>query len=157
MGGFVSAATALILLAAISSQDRPGADDAESGEIVVTGERVPRSLRETASSVAVITAEDIERSPGADRLDDILEQVPNIQFGSGNLGPTIRGQDTTGALQDLPAFLGGNRARVTVQVDGRAVGYSEFVSGVTPLRNVSGLCQRSESSPTPRWPSSPSS
>lgn len=136
MGGFVSAATALILLAAISSQDRPGADDAESGEIVVTGERVPRSLRETASSVAVITAEDIERSPGADRLDDILEQVPNIQFGSGNLGPTIRGQDTTGALQDLPAFLGGNRARVTVQVDGRAVGYSEFVSGVTPLWDV---------------------
>jgi iron complex outermembrane receptor protein len=135
IGGLVSAAITLILLTAISGQDQ-GATDAESKEIVVTGERVPRSLRETASSVAVITAEDIEGSSGADRLDDILEQVPNIQFGSGNLGPAIRGQDTTGALQDLPAFLGGNRARVTVQVDGRAVGYSEFVSGVTPLWDV---------------------
>lgn len=105
-------------------------------EIVVTGERISRSLRETASSVEVFTADEIKVQPGTDRLDQILEQVPNIQFGSGNLGPTIRGQDTTGALQDLPAFLGGNRARVTVQVDGRAVGYSEFVSGVTPLWDV---------------------
>ena len=108
----------------------------EFDEIIVKGERVIRSLRRTPSSVDVFTEESLERLAGADRLDDVLEQVPNVQFGSGNLGPTIRGQDTTGALQDLPAFLGGNRSRVTVQVDGRAVGYSEFVSGVTPLWDI---------------------
>lgn len=105
-------------------------------EIVVTGERVPRPLRETPSSVEVFTARDIADQRGSDRLEDLLERVPNIQFGTGGQGPTIRGQDTTGVLQDLPAFLGGTRPRVTVQVDGRAVGFNEFVFGITPLWDV---------------------
>jgi outer membrane receptor protein involved in Fe transport len=125
----------MAFLAAVAAQPVPPPED-NRREIIVTGERVSRTLRRTPSSVDVFTAEMIENMPGVDRLDDILGQVANIQFGSGNLGPTIRGQDTTGALQDLPAFLGGNRSRVTVQVDGRAVAYSEFVSGVTPLWDV---------------------
>ncbi len=39
-------------------------------------------------------------------------------------------------LQDLPAFLGGNRSRATIQVDGRAVSYNEFVFGAAPLWDV---------------------
>ena len=134
----MSALLCLLIVAADppANQQSTGRPGSESAEIVVTGERIPRTLRETASSVQVFTAEDIANAPDIDRLDDLLEQVPNIQFGSGNLGPTIRGQDTTGSLQDLPAFLGGNRSRVTVQIDGRAIGYSEFVSGVTPLWDV---------------------
>lgn len=126
----------MAFLAAVAAQQPPPPPEDAGREIVVTGERVNRTLRRTPSSVEAFTAETIENMPGVDRLDDILGQVANIQFGSGNLGPTIRGQDTTGALQDLPAFLGGNRSRVTVQVDGRAVAYSEFVSGVTPLWDI---------------------
>lgn len=102
-------------------------------EIIVSGERVSRSLHQTPSSVAVFTGDAIDALPGAERLEDILELVPNVQAAKGGQGPTIRGQDSTGVLQDLPAFLGGTRPRVTVQVDGRAVGYSEFVFGAAPL------------------------
>ena len=78
----------------------------------------------------------LDSLPGADRLDQVLEQIPNVQLGAGNSGPTIRGQDSTGVLQDLPAFLGGTRPRITLQVDGRPVGFNEFVFGVAPLWDV---------------------
>ena len=128
---------ALFFAAATAAQDPatpepPRADEA----IIVTGERVSRSLRETPSSVEVFTADVIETRPGVDRLDQLLELVPNVTLGPSNLGPAIRGQDTTGALQDLPAFLGGNRPRATLQIDGRAVGHNEFVFGVSPVWDV---------------------
>ena len=105
-------------------------------EIVVTGERAPRRIRETPSSVKVITRKEIEAAAGADRIDQILDLVPNVQMSSGGEGPTIRGQDTTGASRDLPAFLGGTRPRTTIIVDGRPVGYHEFIFGAAPLWDV---------------------
>jgi outer membrane receptor protein involved in Fe transport len=66
----------------------------------------------------------------------LLALVPNVQPGSGNDGPTIRGQDSTGILRELQAFLGGTRPRVTLQVDGRAAGYNEFIFGAAPLWDV---------------------
>lgn len=123
--------------AAVAPPARPHRDFHDDPQaIIVTGERVPRSLKATPSSLAVFTADDLDAQAGADRLDQILEGIPNIQLGNGGQGPTIRGQDSTGVLQDLPAFLGGTRPRVTLQVDGRAVSYSEFVSGVAPLWDV---------------------
>ncbi|MEA1072977.1 TonB-dependent receptor [Sphingomonas sp. LY160] len=104
-------------------------------EIVVTGERVPRSLRETASSVAVITAGEIEARP-ADRVDQLLASIPNVQPGSGTEGPAIRGQDSTGVVRELFAFLGGTRPRATLTVDGRAVTFNEYISGAASLWDV---------------------
>ena len=112
------------------------AQSSADSEIVVTGERANRTAAQTASSVVVVTAEEIDAASGADRIDQILQGVVNVQLGSGSEGPVIRGQDTTGPLRDLPAFLGGNRPRATLQVDGRAVTYSEFVFGATPLWDV---------------------
>jgi outer membrane receptor protein involved in Fe transport len=103
----------------------------DDSTIVVTGERVKRSLRETASSVSVVTQRDIEAA-SADRVKQMLQLVPNVQLGNGSQGPAIRGQDTTGALQALPAFLGGNRPRTTLIVDGRRTTYNEFVFGSAP-------------------------
>lgn len=105
-------------------------------EIIVTGERIPRTVRETASSVSVFTGDDIAGTAASDRIDEILAFIPNVQLGSGGEGPTIRGQDTTGAMRDLPAFLGGNRPRTTLIVDGRAVSFNEFVFGIAPLWDV---------------------
>lgn len=73
---------------------------------------------------------------GADRLDQLLELVPNVQAGSGEEGPAIRGQDSTGVLRNLFAFLGGTRPRVTLQVDGRPVTYYEYVMSSAPLWGV---------------------
>jgi outer membrane receptor protein involved in Fe transport len=122
-----------IALPAVAAEPSP---ENEPEDIIVTGERVPRTLRDTASSVDVSNEERIESLSGADRIEQILEMVPNVQLGSGGHGPAIRGQDTTGVLRDLPAFLGGTRPRTTLQVDGRAVSFNEFVFGIAPLWDI---------------------
>lgn len=96
-------------------------------QIVVTGERVARTLRQTASSVAVVSQEEIEAA-NAGRIDEVLAMIPNVQMASGEHGPTIRGQDSTGVLRSLFAFLGGTRARAALQIDGRAANYYEYIS-----------------------------
>src|SRR4051812_5499065 len=111
---------ALFMAAAQASAAAPGnPPDAPPPDIVVTGERVPRSIKETASSVHVVSARELEAMP-ADLIDRVLAGIPNVQLGNGSEGPTIRGQDSTGVLQGLPAFLGGARPRATLEVDGRA-------------------------------------
>lgn len=127
----------IVALTAVAAQQEPGRPPEEAErEIIVTGERAPRSLRDTPSSVAVATAADMDGMAAPDRVDQILEMIPNVQFGSGSDGPTIRGQDTTGPARDLYAFLGGYRARTTLIVDGRPVGFNEFISGVAPIWDV---------------------
>jgi outer membrane receptor protein involved in Fe transport len=125
------ACLSLLALAAASQADAPPAN-ASSDEIIVTGERVPRTLRETSSSVAVVNEGEMEAN-GANRVDQILALIPNVQLGNGSQGPAIRGMDTTGPLYALPAFLGGNRPRMTLIVDGRPVSYNEFVFGTFPV------------------------
>lgn len=122
-----------IALAAAGQEARVGPDAVS--DIIVTGERVPRTLRETASSVQVVTEREME-AQGAGRVDDLLALIPNVQLGNGSQGPAIRGFDTTGPLVGLPAFLGGNRPRTTIVVDGRASTYSELVFGAFPVWDV---------------------
>jgi outer membrane receptor protein involved in Fe transport len=125
----------LVGLAAVAAAQVPGQATApvdDPGEILITGERVPRPLRETPSSVYVATRANIEAQP-VDRVKQVLALIPNVTLGSGSEGPTIRGLDTTGALQGLPAFLGGNRARTTLIIDGRRQTYHEFVFGSAPV------------------------
>lgn len=122
----------------VAAQDSPPeipAGVADRSVIIVTGERVARSARNTASSVALFNSRQIERS-SAYRVEDILRDVPNVQLGQGSQGPAIRGQDTTGALSALPAFLGGNRPRTTVVVDGRRQTYNEFLFGSSGLWDI---------------------
>src|SRR6476469_3038979 len=123
-------------IAAVAAAQEPAPEPVgDSAEIVVTGERVKRSLKETQSSVSVVSERDIEAA-SANRVEEMLKLVPNVQLGTGSEGPAIRGQDTTGALQALPAFLGGNRPRTTVVVDGRRTTYNEFVFGTAPAWDV---------------------
>ena len=103
--------------------------------IVVTGERVQRAVTETSSSVVVVTREELDAA-GSTQIEDVLAGIPNVRLGSGSEGPTIRGQDGNGPLRDLPAFLSGNRPRVTLQVDGRPITYNELAYGVTNLWDV---------------------
>jgi outer membrane receptor protein involved in Fe transport len=122
---------ALALIILTGAQGAAATMPADPDSIVITGERARRSLKETSSSVAVLTTRDITAA-SADRVTDMLQLVPNVQLGGGSEGPSIRGQDTTGALQALPAFLGGNRPRTTVIVDGRRTTYNEFVFSTVP-------------------------
>lgn len=107
--------------------------------IVVTGERVPRSIMETSSSVAVEDRNTLAEMAAPDRIDQILQSVPNVQLGSGGEGPVIRGLDSTGVVRDLPAFLSGTRPRATVRIDGRSATYYELAFGLTSIWDIERL------------------
>ena len=124
-----------LVMLADAAAAQPAAPQGDGRQIIVTGERVKRSLKDTASSVELVTKSDIEAA-SADRVEQVLELIPNVQISSAGEGPTIRGQDTTGATRDLPAFRGGTRPRTTLIVDGRAVSFTEFVFGSSPLWDV---------------------
>lgn len=128
-----------LMLGALAAAQAGAADEPpqppDNREIVVTGERAKRSLKDTASSVVVITGPEID-SLAQDRADQIFAAIANVQLGQGSEGPAIRGEDTTGVLQALDAFLGGARPRATTEVDGRAVGFQEYVFGTAPLWDV---------------------
>ena len=104
--------------------------------LVVTGERVDRSLHDTAASVELFDSDRLSELAAPDRIEQVLDEVPNIQRGSGDIGVTIRGQDTTGVLIGANAFLGGTRPRATLQLDGRALNYNEFIYGLTSVWDV---------------------
>lgn len=126
----------LLATTAWAGAQSDGGGAASEAEIVITGERVPRTIVQTPSSVEVVSEAELEALPLIADIDQLLLNIPNVHFGSGGLGPTIRGQDTTGVLRDLPAFVGGNRPRATIQVDGRPLNYFEFVFGTAPLWDV---------------------
>ncbi|MCB2064487.1 MAG: TonB-dependent receptor [Novosphingobium sp.] len=128
--------TSTLLLAASAAALPAGSGTAERPEIVVTGERISRGKHETASSVAVYDGSAIDKQAAPDRIEQLLQMVPNVQLGSGGEGPVIRGQDTTGAVRDLSAFLSGNRPRTTITVDGRPASYYELAFGMTSLWDV---------------------
>jgi iron complex outermembrane recepter protein len=133
---FISSALwATVLPTLAFAQTVSDAEDAPLAEIIVTGERIARGVNETSSSVVVETAERLEER-SVDNINGLLGQLPNIQLGSDDQGPSIRGQDTTGPLQGADAFLGGSRPRSTVQIDGRAVGFNEFIYGLASLWDV---------------------
>jgi outer membrane receptor protein involved in Fe transport len=126
----------LVLQAAsAAAAPAPEPQKEQSQDIIVTGERVQRRLRDTPSSVAVFTAREIDAAP-VDRMEQLIASVPNVVVVSSSQGPSIRGQDSTGVLNSLPAFLGGARPPATVEVDGRAVGFQEFIFGNAPLWDV---------------------
>lgn len=125
-----------MFVAALLASAAAEAADLQPEEIVVTGERVARSTQETAASVSVTTAADLERQAAPDRIEQVLALVPNIQLGSAGEGPAIRGEDSTGVLQGADAFLGGSRPRATLQVDGRALGFNEFIYGLSSVWDV---------------------
>ncbi|MES2905406.1 MAG: TonB-dependent receptor [Pseudomonadota bacterium] len=127
--------TLFTILAGAQAQPEPTVEKKAADEIVVTGERVPRSLKQTASSVVVISGREIE-AQAADRVDQLLAQIPNVQLGSGTEAPAIRGQDSTGVVRELFAFLGGTRPRATMTIDGRAITFSEYVNGAASAWDV---------------------
>lgn len=125
-----------LLIFASSAAEPPLQATHDGRDIVVTGERVPRTMHNTASSVAVETEETIDTRAAPDRLEQLLQAIPNVQLGSGGEGATIRGQDSTGVVRDLPAFLSGTRPRSTIRIDGRSATYYELAFGLTSVWDV---------------------
>ena len=104
--------------------------------LLVTGERVARTVFDTAASVAVITGEDLARRPGDVTLNDAIEAIPNVIDGGPSFGPFIRGQATLGPLIGGGAFFAGTVPRSSAIVDGRVTGFNEFAYGIGGIWDV---------------------
>lgn len=110
------------------------------GTLVLTGERTERSVYDTASSVEVLTGEDIEREgPEAD-LQDALRGIANVtDLGQDSSVPAIRGVDSGGPLRGVNGFVGGALPRATVVVDGRPISNFEYTQGSTSVFDLERL------------------
>src|SRR3546814_2469334 len=105
--------------------------------VTVTGERVSRSLRDTESSVTVIDGEALDTRAGMGSTNEVLARIPNVVSAEPtNLAPAIRGIDSTGPAEGANAFFAGVRPRLTMQVDGRPLGFNELIFGNASLWDV---------------------
>lgn len=112
-----------ISMAAKAEESGSGTVDA----IVVTGEKSNRSLRDTASSVAVVS-DDVAERMGVYSTNALLDRIVNlVTTEPGNDAPTVRGIDGTGPGKGADAFFAGSRPRLNYQVDGRTLGANESV------------------------------
>ena len=106
--------------------------DAET--LLVTGEKVKRSIFDTGSSVQVFDSNRIASMPNAQQIPDLLRMTPNVvDLGIGNDLPTVRGIDGSGPNTGANAFLSGTRPRLNLSLDGRSLTYNEQAFGPQSL------------------------
>ena len=111
----------------------------ELSAIMVTGERIERSVQDTAASVAVISGEEIATRAGIQDINDLLEDIPNVTVRSLTNPPTIRGVDTGGPNIGGGALFAGQTPRAATIIDGRTVGFFETAFGITGLYDLESV------------------
>jgi iron complex outermembrane recepter protein len=125
-------------LAAGSAQAQTTAAEDDNDAIIVTAERGNRSLRDTATSVVVLTERDL--APGTQTTYDVLNSIPNVlATRSANNAPAIRGIDGGGGASAVTAFFAGSRPRVNFLVDGRTLTFNEAIyldGGIWDLQQI---------------------
>ena len=74
--------------------------------IVVTGEKVARDMKNTASSVSVISGDKIKKEKTGDpTVSEAIKDIPNVVYTDNVSAPIIRGQDTQGPNTGSIAFF----------------------------------------------------
>lgn len=97
--------------------------------IVITGQKIDRSLKETPNSVAVVTTEDIEKQ-NAQNISDVFAGMANVA-GELRQGFSIRGVDA------FNVSGGGNSYLATMYLDGAPLPYRLVRSGAIPVWDLS--------------------
>jgi len=120
-----SAAVSVLWLAA----NQASAQTTDLSEIIVTGEKSNRSLQDTQTSVAVITARRIEQE-GVRTLGEIFNRTANVAETFGGSGVTIRGIANNGVTG------GGDAPLSTVYIDGAPMPSTTLFSGPTDAWDV---------------------
>jgi Outer membrane receptor for ferrienterochelin and colicins len=137
----VRSTSVIALSLALSAQAALSQDD--SGvlmleQIVITGEKVERSLAETASSVAVLDGDALKEKSSND-VTETISDIPNVlNIGSG-MSPTIRGQDTQGPNTSAYAFFGGTVPRTSINTDGATQDYFSLNYGSASTWDVENI------------------
>lgn len=142
-GRWMCGVSALCIMSMLSAPSLgQEADDGETillPPVVVSGEKVRRSLQDTASSVTVLTADDIDEEVGATDLQDVLRGTPNVLYTDTVGAPVIRGVDTQGPNFGSGAFFGGTVPRARINVDGHNLSYWENVFGATSVWDLESI------------------
>lgn len=107
--------------------------------VIVSGEKISRSLQRTAGSVTVISAEDLANKPTASTIVDALQGTPNVLYTNTTDAPIIRGVDTKGPLVKGNAFLANPVPRATMSMDGRYLTASELGLGSATVWDVKSI------------------
>jgi outer membrane receptor protein involved in Fe transport len=97
--------------------------------IVITGQKIDRSLQETPNSVAVVTNSDIQKL-NIQNVADIYNVIPNVS-GDFNQGFTIRG------INAFNVSGGGNSFLTSMYLDGAPLPYRVVRSGALSVWDLS--------------------
>ena len=119
----VCASTVALLALSTSAVAQP-VDATMETEIIVTGEKVARSLQDTAASVAVTTDQRLEEE-NIQSLQEIIQRTANMAETYGSAGFTIRGIANRGVSS------GGDAPLATIYLDGAALPDGIIGSGPT--------------------------
>ena len=111
---------------ASAEENDPSVRDGRLDTIVVVGEKTDRSLKETTSSVSVISQDDL-RTMQYHTVSDAVSDLSNVVTLTGAV-PDIRGVKGNGAAGGFNSISGGAKARVSMLIDGVA---EPFVSDWT--------------------------
>ncbi|SDG90839.1 TonB-dependent receptor [Alloyangia pacifica] len=104
------------------------------GMILLTGEKNAKTIESTATSVQVVTGDEVK--PQSGDISEVLKTVPNLLDVGTGVAPTIRGIESQGAQEGAVAFFAGTTPRATINVDGHYQNYYEYVNGGTSLWDI---------------------
>ncbi|MBE3638568.1 TonB-dependent receptor [Mangrovicoccus algicola] len=108
--------------------------------IIITGETRDRDLRETASSVSVLSGDALAQTdPEAGSVAEVVNGIPNVTYPGTVAAPVIRGVDSQGPNSGAVAFFSGTVPRATINVDGHYQGYNEFLFGASSIWDVESI------------------
>jgi len=130
---------AAAVMLALSSQVM-AEEPSQTEVVIVTGEKMDKSIYDTTTAITVLDVEEISKS-GAKTINDVITKAPNVVtsgFGTVN----IRGINGSGAATGFYAIRSGSRQRVDTSVDGVSdafTGYNFSGSGVWDLQQIEVL------------------
>lgn len=101
------------------------AQDTKLETLVVTGEKIDKTLQETTSAVTIFRGYDLESSE-VSQANDVAIQAPNVITDSSFSNVAIRGLSGGGAATGGAALLSGARPRVATVVDGSTQAWSGY-------------------------------
>nr|WP_248290914.1 TonB-dependent receptor [Pseudoalteromonas arctica] len=112
------------------------ADDDESKRgsidtIVVTGEKIAKSLKDTITSVAIVDKSLLENGQLAS-VSEALTEMANVVVLTGSV-PDMRGVSGNGGATGFNSFSGGSKARVSTLIDGVSQPFVADLTGDTGL------------------------
>ncbi|UFS67553.1 TonB-dependent receptor [Paracoccus denitrificans] len=108
--------------------------------VIITGDNITRDMMQTASSVSVVTARQLEREKaGNDELRTAIAGTANVIYTDNVSTPVIRGQDAQGPHTGANAFFAGSVPRATINLDGHYLSYNELYFGATSTWDVDSI------------------